>query len=133
MKCRVCDQHELVSLTFYSLFYREIYCSSCKKKYVPKIEEIAFPIELGSVSINFLFGWKNHDDILESRLFLFWEKLLQIAISQQHNFDLIIWSDEEIWTVYPIWIRLFESIGTIYIFSLFLPPIELDSQFPRII
>jgi hypothetical protein len=97
------------------------------------IEEIAFPIELGSVRINFLFGWKNHDDILESRLFLFWEKLLQIAISQQHSFDIIMWSDEEIWTVYPIWIRLFESIGTIYIFSLFLPPIEFDAQFPSII
>lgn len=126
MKCVICGQYEIISLSFSSLFYKESICTKCKKTYIPSVQTIVIPLQKGTIQLYSLFDWKNNDDILESRLFMFWEKLLKMAVSQQTDFDLLLWSDEEIWTTFAIWFRLFQNIGNIYVLSLFIPPIDFE-------
>ncbi len=127
MICAVCGKLFAPRLTFDTIISPRPICRECQRRFQPLERIEAIPTRSGLLQIESLFEGKNADNELENRLWNWCHKPLKRALSQRRDYDLLLWYDGEIELMFPIWLRLFEPLGTIRIIALFEP------QIPRVI
>jgi hypothetical protein len=121
MICAICGQSFAPRFTFETLTKPRPICRDCLRVYAPSEHIEAIPTDAGLLQIESLFTGKNSDSELENRLWMWHDKLLQRALSQPEQYAILIWFDQTIELLFPIWFRLFEPLGTIRVMALFEP------------
>jgi hypothetical protein len=121
MICGICGLDFAPRFTFETLMKPRPICRDCLRMYPSREHYEAIPTSAGLLQIESMFAGKNADSELESRLWMWHDKLLQRALSQRQHYAVLVWVDQTIELMFPIWFRLFEPLGTIRVIALFEP------------
>lgn len=80
------------------------------------------PLETHTLQIESIFTGFTEDSVILEGLWMKADKLLKTALSQDMDTTIILWYDALIDYAAPIWLKLFEGMGNLFVISLF----ELD-------
>lgn len=122
MICRLCQRSEPYSLRFGDASSTLFWCRSCRRKFTVVERSLVVPWQRNTLRIDSLFPGRSEDDTLLEGLWMKAEKLLKKALSQPFNTTVFLWYDPIVDYTAPIWLRMLQGMGDLFVFSLF----ELD-------
>lgn len=122
MICRLCKKEEPYSLRFGDYGSTLFWCRSCVRKYREKPLTILLPLGGGNLRIESCYAHPTLDDAILEGLWMKADKLLKTALSQPSNATVVLWFDAVVEYTAPIWLKLLEGMGDLFVLSLF----ELD-------
>lgn len=119
MICRLCGKSEPYSLRFFDYGNALFWCRSCRRTYRETPRRILLPLGKHTLQIESLYPGNTEDDVLLEGLWMKADKLLKTALSQPLESTVFFWFDALIDYTAPIWLKLFEGMGDLFVISLF--------------
>lgn len=119
MICRLCKMSEPYSLRFGDAGSTLFWCRSCRRRYRDSERSVILPWNANTLQIDSLYPGNSEDDEILEGLWMKAEKLLKKALSQSLGEAVILWYDAIVDYTAPIWLRMLEGMGDLYVISLF--------------
>jgi hypothetical protein len=117
MICRICQQEFVIELTFFTLFKRHFICPECLDicQKEPCLDVI--PITGGVIEYRSMFSVLTGNFDTMERLYPFYSKPLEIAMSRQEEDTLILFVDQIEYLCCRDWIWLVEGYRVVRFIS----------------
>ncbi len=119
MICHLCEQYQVETLRFNTLFVYKPFCLTCEKKYFPRFYQEIIPCEYDEILYNFVYQ-ESMPSIRHNRL-LFRHMKVYFRLIDAGNYEegIKIIIDFIEMRNFQDWFPFIKGMGKVYFFSLF--------------
>lgn len=118
MICKLCQGHFLDESSFLGIFIFNDLCQDCRISYQPQIMVEDIPIDYGFIHYAYLYENQSLNHHYQAYLSRHLDQLYSLFTHRDHDYDLVIYLDDDAYFNAKDWVRLINDYYHVFIFTL---------------